>query len=172
MSKKYQQKDRSKWVEGKPNLDAARERRGICFIPKNDPDYEEILNTGRRLENRRVCDACNVTAPVIPNGSSWERPCASDWSKIQMKRLNSSCSKARQLHIADRGQASMSHCPIPLAMAILEAKAAVDKEWTKLHKIPAWVESKGDTKSNMRKHNSSFCNFDGYVSSQELFKKV
>ena len=43
----------------------------------------------------------------------------------------------------------MSHCntvykpiPIPTAMKILQAKAALEMEWTKLQKQPAWVESK------------------------------
>ena len=35
---------------------------------------------------------------------------------------------------------------IPTAMTILEAKAALDKEWTRLHKLPAWDESKAKLK--------------------------
>ena len=51
-------------------------------------------------------------------------------------------------HLADRGHVSMSHnnmvhkpVPIPKAMRTFEAKAALDKEWTKLQKLPAWDES-------------------------------
>ena len=34
---------------------------------------------------------CHAKSP--PNGSSWERPCASDWSEMETKRMNSSCSR-------------------------------------------------------------------------------
>ena len=73
---------------------AARVQRGIYFIP-DDPDYEEIMNNARRkLEVRRASAMpCNVTTPVNPNGSGWERSCASDWSEMETKRLNSPCSK-------------------------------------------------------------------------------
>ena len=36
---------------------------------------------------------CKVTTPANPGGSSWGRPCASCWSKMETKRLNSSSSK-------------------------------------------------------------------------------
>ena len=99
---------------------------------------------------------CKITTPPDPNGSSWRQLHASDWSKMETKRLNSSCSRkdhediiieSQRIrrtkgteqthwdHIADRGPASMSHCnmvhlpiPIPKTMIIPEAKAALDKE--------------------------------------------
>ena len=47
-------------------------------------------------------------------------------------------------HIAGKGDNSQQHCklvhkfiPMPQAMKISAAKAAVDKEWEKLEKIPA-----------------------------------
>ena len=77
---------------------------------------------------------CKVSTPASPNGSSWKRPCASDWSKVETTRLNSSCSKkddeniiielqrglnheecgkTHQDHIADRGHVfhvALQHC--------------------------------------------------------------
>ena len=48
-------------------------------------------------------------------------------------------------HIAGKGDKSLQHyntvhkfIPMPQAMKIPAAKAAVDKEWEKLEKIPAW----------------------------------
>ena len=101
-----------------------------------------------------------------------------DWSKIETKRLNSSCSKkhhenmiiesqrirtttkskeqTHQDHIADRGHVSMTHYnvvhkPIPILtlMTILDAKAALQKEWTKLQKLPAWDESRATSKAEV-----------------------
>ena len=48
-------------------------------------------------------------------------------------------------HIAGKGQNSVLHynlvqnfIPMPQAMKIPDAKAAVDKEWKKLETVPAW----------------------------------
>ena len=48
-------------------------------------------------------------------------------------------------HVAGKGDNSLQHenlvhnfIPVPQAMKIPAAKAAVDKEWEKLEKIPAW----------------------------------
>ena len=53
--------------------------------------------------------------------------------------------KYHEDHIAGRGDNSLQHynlvhklIPVPQAMKIPAAKAAVDKEWEKLEKIPAW----------------------------------
>ena len=57
------------------------------------------------------------------------------------------------------------HKPIPMrqAMKIPDAKAAVDKEWDKLKKLPAWPESKVKSKQEVgylagteRRKDSSF----------------
>ena len=51
-------------------------------------------------------------------------------------------------HIAGKGENSLQHynlahkfIPMPQAMKIPAAKAAVDKEWGKLEKNPAWQQS-------------------------------
>ena len=58
-------------------------------------------------------------------------------------------SKNHEDHIAGKGLTSMSHynlvhkfIPMPQAMKIPDAKAAVDKEWKKLETIPAWTLEK------------------------------
>ena len=52
-------------------------------------------------------------------------------------------------HIAGKGMSSVSHykivhtfIPTPQAVKIPDAKAAVEKEWEKLEKIPAWQLTK------------------------------
>ena len=92
--------------------------------------------------------SCKVTTPVNPNGSSWRRPCASDGSKIQMKRQHSPCSKqdhedmiiesprirtvkstekTHKDHIADQNQVSIPH----YAMEFPAVNGVVDKVWDK-----------------------------------------
>ena len=55
--------------------------------------------------------------------------------------------------------------PLPQAMKIPDAKAAVDKEWDKNEKIPAWQMDK--VKSTRRDQESPLCIIDGLNSSQE-----
>ena len=62
---------------------------------------------------------------------------------------------------------------MPQAVKIPDAKAAVDKEWEKLEKLPAWQmtevkqQKKGHPRSTERAKNSPCCCADGHPSSQE-----
>ena len=60
-------------------------------------------------------------------------------------RLESCPPRGHEDHIAGKGHNSMSHqnlvhkcIPMPRAMNIPDAKAAVDKAWKKLKTIPTW----------------------------------
>ena len=60
-------------------------------------------------------------------------------------------------HIAGKGKNSLEHynlahefIPMPQAMKIPAAMAAVDKEWEKLEKIPAWSRRKSEVKKRDR----------------------
>ena len=83
-------------------------------------------------------------------------------------------------HIAGRGDNSLQHynlvhkcIPMPQAMKIPATKAAVDKEWEKLEKIPAWnltkVRNKSEVIDEARTEGckSSFCLTDGHLSFEE-----
>ena len=62
---------------------------------------------------------------------------------------------------------------MPLAMKILDAKAAVDQEWKKLETISAWQLEKVKSKKGLfSKHKETkkkvhFCYIDGYLSAQK-----
>ena len=62
---------------------------------------------------------------------------------------------------------------MPKAIKIRDAEAAVDKEWEKLEKLPAWqlnkVKSKegGYSGSRKRQKESPICDIDGHLSSQK-----
>ena len=84
-------------------------------------------------------------------------------------------------HIVEKGfnsisQYNMVHTFIPMhqAMQTLDAKVAVDKEWEKLEKLPAWqldqVKSKkrGHSRgTKIEKNNSPLSYTDGHLSSQK-----
>ena len=84
-------------------------------------------------------------------------------------------------HISAKGMNSLSRYNlvhkfilVPQAMKIPEEKAAVDKEWEKLEKIPAWqltkVRNKNDVTAEKKEQRPylSFCVFNRSLSSQEF----
>ena len=70
--------------------------------------------------------------------------------------MEETLSKYHEDHIAGKGDNSLQHynmvhnfIPMPQAMKIPAAKAAVDKEWEKLEKIPALDKTKVRNKSEV-----------------------
>ena len=71
-------------------------------------------------------------------------------------RMGESLPNHHEDHIAGKGDNSLQHynlvhkfIPMPQAMKIPAAQAAVDKEWEKLEKIPAWDLTKVRSKSEV-----------------------
>ena len=71
--------------------------------------------------------------------------CILEASESTRMRMEESLPKYHEDHFAGKGDNSLQHynlvhkfIPMPQAMKIPAAKAAVDKEWKKLEKIPAW----------------------------------
>ena len=79
----------------KNELDAESEQRDTSFIQRDDLDHDEVVDDAtRKLEMRRVSAMpCKVTTAADPNGSSLWRPCSSERSQMETKKLNSSCSE-------------------------------------------------------------------------------
>ena len=66
-----------------------------------------------------------------------------------------------KIALVEMGFNSLSHYDLVLqAMRIPDANAAVDEEWEKLEKLPAWQITE-------RAKNSPVCYADGHLSSQE-----
>ena len=71
--------------------------------------------------------------------------CILEASESTRLRMEESLPNYHEDHTAGKGNNSLQHyslvhnfIPMPQAMKIPAAKAAVDKEWEKLEKIPAW----------------------------------
>ena len=82
--------------------------------------------------------------------------CILEASESTRMRMEGSLPKYHEDHIARKGDISVQHnnlvhkfIPMPQAMKIPAAKAAVDKEWEKLEKIPAWDLTKVRSKSEV-----------------------
>ena len=83
-------------------------------------------------------------------------PCIVEVQGSTKKRLESTLPRNHEDHIAEKGLSSLSqynsvHTFVPLLQAtkILDAKAAVDKEWEKLETIPAWSLEKAKSKKEV-----------------------
>ena len=84
--------------------------------------------------------------------SSLNFACILEASESTRMRMEESLPKYHEDHIAGKGDNSLQHhnlvhkfIPVPQAMKIPAAKAAVDKEWEKLEKIPEWEKQKSET---------------------------
>ena len=90
------------------------------------------------------------------NGFKSKFACILEASESTRMRMEESLPKYHEDHIAGRGDDSLQRynlvhkfIPMPQAMKIPAAKAAVDKEWEKLEKIPAWDLTKLRNKSEV-----------------------
>ena len=180
IGKAAQNREKQEWAKEKPKLDNARRLRGIYFIDPDDEEYREIYQkreekTGRLVAPAMPCERTpngitNVTAKAedcIRKNSKTVYGCIVESHESTRQRVESSQPKNHEDHIAGKGFTSMSHynlvhkfIPMPQAMKIPDAKAAVDKEWKKVETIPAWKSGKsqeqkgcysGSTKETKRK---------------------
>ena len=136
-------KSKQRWAIEKLKLDNARQLRGIlevpmpaampCKIPIIKSSGETHRNVGKRkTKYAGVVDADECTRP----------------------RLESVGHNLDQDHITAKGMNSMTHysvvhkfIPMPQALKSSVAKGAVEKEWEKPEKIPAWQLTKVRNKS-------------------------
>ena len=82
--------------------------------------------------------------------------CILEADEFMRLRMGNSSPSHHEDNIAGKGDNSLQHynlvhkfIPMPQAMKIPAAKAAVDKEWEKLEKIPAWNLTKVRSKKEV-----------------------
>ena len=192
MSKNAKLREKHKWAIEKRKLDNARRLRGIYFIDPVDMEFKEIIqNARRKLGKHQWLQPCLARQARTV---SMRRPVA----RLMISSLNFHVSWTPRIHKDAYGRISTLyrnimrtilqeketiHCnitimvhkfiPMPQAMKIPAAKAAVDKEWEKLEKILAWDTNKrqtqisGDRWSKDEGRKSSFCFTDGHLSFEE-----
>ena len=159
-------KEKQKWSNEKPKLDNARRLRGMYFI---DPEDKELIQ-----RNHQECsqEIGNTSGPAMPRKTSKKSKhgetrgktsdfkskfaCILEASESTRLRMGESLPNHHEDHIAGKGDNSLQHynlvlkfIPVPQAMKIPAAKAAVDKEWEKLEKIPAWDLTKVRSKAEV-----------------------
>ena len=150
MGKHAKLKEKQKCSNEKLHLENARKLRGIYFIDPEDKEFKETIKNGRKKLETPM-------APALP--CKMMKNCGSDTSNKIKTRLacileadestrpciGESLPNHHADHIAGKGNNSLQHynlvhkfIPMPQAVKIPAAKAAVDKEWEKLEKFSAW----------------------------------
>ena len=158
-------KYKQKWSNEKPKLDNARSLRGIYFIDPEDKEFKEtIKNARKKLETPMAPAMPCKTSKKSNHGETRGKTndfksklaCILEACESTILRMEESVPNYHEDHIAGKGDNSLQHCnlvhkfiPMPQAMKIPAAKAAVDKEWEKLEKISAWNLTKVRSKSEV-----------------------
>ena len=132
----------------KPKLDHARRPRGIYFTDPEDKEFKEtIKNARKKLETPMAPAMLCKTSKKSKHGETRGKTnefksklvCILEESESARLRMEESLPNYHEDHIAGEGSNSLQHynlvhkfIPMPQAMKIPAAKAAVDKEWEKL----------------------------------------
>ena len=164
MGKNAKLKEKHKWSNEKLHLDNARKLRGICFIDPEDKEFKETIQNARKKLETPVAPAmpCKImkSNKKCGNGASnkvkTKLACIVEASETTRLCMGESLPNHHEDHIAGKGENSLQHynlvhkfIPMPQAMKIPAAKAAVDKELEKLEKISAWNLTKVRSKKEV-----------------------
>ena len=168
LEKPLKREAKQEWAIEKPKLDNARQLRGICFVDPEDGESLKFQLQKKRTKKHlglQETEARSDESNMIPKT---KHACV-EARESTRRRLEPSLPKNHEDHVAGKGYNSIIHInlvhkfiPMHQAMKIVDAKAAVDKEWKKLATIPAWdldkVKSKKEVilKAQRGKNNVHF----------------
>ena len=132
------------------------------FIDPEDKEFKETIKNARKKLGTPVAPAmpCKIMKKNCGSGASnkikTKLACLLEASESTTLRMGESLPTHHEDHIAGKGNNSLQHyklvhkfVPMPQAMKIPAAKAAVDKEWEKLEKISAWNLTKVRSKKEV-----------------------
>ena len=165
MGRNAKLREKQKWSIAKPKLDNARRLPGIYFIDPDDKEFKEIIKTARKKLGTSVAPAMPYkTCKKNKNGETRSKThdfksklvCILEASESTRLRMGECLPNYHEDHFAGKRDNSLQHFNLvhtfillPQAMKTLAAKAAVDEEWEKLEKIPAWDLTKVRSKSEV-----------------------
>ena len=143
MEKHAKLKVKQKWSNEKLHLEKTRKLRGIYFIYPEDKECKETIKNARKKLETSVAPAmpCKIMKNCGSGASNkikTKLACILEADESTRLRVGNSLPNHHEDHIAGRGENSLQHyilvhkfIPMPQAMKIPAAKAAVDKEWEK-----------------------------------------
>ena len=161
MGKHAKLKEKQKCSNEKLHLENARKLRGIYFIDPEDTEFKETIKNARKKLETSVAPA--MPCKIMKKLWEWciqqiktKLACILEADESTRMRMGNSMPHHHEDHIAGKGENSLQHynlvhkfIPMPQAMKIPAAKAAVDKEWEKLEKISAWNLTKVRSKKKV-----------------------
>ena len=143
LGRNAQLKERHKWSHEKPKLDNARKLQGIYFIDPQDKEFKETIKNARKKLETLVAPAMpckmskniqNLVTRGISNEIKSKIACILEASESTRLRMREFSPNHHEDHFAGKGDNSLQHfylvhkfIPMPQAMKIPAAKAAVDK---------------------------------------------
>ena len=151
-------REKQKWSIGKPKLDNAGRLRGIYFIDPEDKELKETIGSARKkLETPMAPAVPCTTCKKNKNGETRSKTndfkskfaCILEASESSRMRMEESLPNNHEDNSLQHYNLVHNFIPVPQAMKIPAAKAAVDKEWEKLEKIPAWDLTKVRSESEV-----------------------
>ena len=135
--------------------------RGIYFIDPEDKEFKETIKNARKKLDTSVAPAmpCKIIKSCGSDASNkikTKLACVLEADESTRMRIGNSIPHYHEDHIAGKGENSLQNCnlvhkfiPMPQAMKIPAAKAAVDKDWEKLERISAWNLTKVRSKKEV-----------------------
>ena len=148
-------------AEGKaPSGKRTKIARDLFHRPE-DTEFKETIKNARKKLEASVAPA--MPCKILKNCGSGafnkiqtKLACILEADESSRMRMGNSIPHHHEDHVAGKGENSLQHynlvhkfIPMPQAVKILAAKAAVDKEWEKLEKIPAWNLTKVRSKKEV-----------------------
>ena len=161
MGKHAKLKEKQKWSNEKIHLDHSRKLRWIYFIDPEDTEFKETIKNARKKLETSVAPAmsCKILKNCgsdVSNKIRTKLACILEADESTRLRMGNSIPHHHEDHVAGNGENSLQHynlvhkfVPMPQAMKIHAAKAAVDKECEKLEKISAWNPTKVRSKTEV-----------------------
>ena len=155
MGKHAKLKEKQKWSNEKFHLENARKLRGIYSIDPEDTEFKETIKNARKKLETSVALAkpCKIIKSNKNCGSGasskikTKLACILEADESTRLRMGNSLPNHHEDHIAGKGDNSPQHynlfhkiIPMPQALKIPAAKAAVDKEWENFEKISGWTK--------------------------------
>ena len=115
-----QQRRKQRWAIEKPKLDNPRQLRGMFFIEPNDEEFKLTMKAARRKLEVPMSAAMPCKIPIKSSGETHRN--------VGKRKTKYAC--------------VVEFIPMLQAMKIPDSKAAVENEWEKVEKIPAWQLTK------------------------------
>ena len=170
-------------LRGAPQNREEPEEHKRYFIDPEDTEFKETIKNARKKLETSVAPAmpCKIVKNCGSGASNkikTKLACILEADESTRMRMGNSIPHHHEDHIAGKGENSLQHynlvhkfIPMPQAMKIPAAKAAVDKECEKLAKISAWnlTKVKRQVIDDARTSGAavSFCIINGHMSSEK-----